>query len=62
MSGFNFEDVLHFEIVPDGRVVNAELNYQQLERVYDKLKEKYPSVSRRKRALFQQDNAKSLCR
>jgi histone-lysine N-methyltransferase SETMAR len=55
---WNYEGVLHFELVPDGRAVNAELYCQQLDHVYDKLKEKYPTLVRRKRALFQQDNAK----
>jgi histone-lysine N-methyltransferase SETMAR len=38
--------------------MNAELYCQQLDRVYDKLKKKYPTLVRRKRALFQQDNTK----
>ena len=50
--------MLHFELVPDGRSVNAELYYQQLDCVYDKLKEKYPIAVRRIRPFFQQDNAK----
>ncbi|CAF4758556.1 unnamed protein product, partial [Rotaria sp. Silwood2] len=41
---WNFEGVLHFELVPNGRAVNAELYCQQLDRVYDKLKEKYPTL------------------
>ncbi|CAF1582868.1 unnamed protein product [Adineta ricciae] len=56
---WNFEGVLHFELVPDGRAVNAELYCQPLDRVYDKLKAKYPTLFRWKRALFQQDNAKT---
>jgi histone-lysine N-methyltransferase SETMAR len=55
---WNFQGVLHFELVPNGRAINAELYCQQLDRVYDKLKEKYPALINRKRALFQQDNAK----
>ena len=55
---WNFEGVLHFELVPDGRAVNVELFCQQLNCVYDKLKEKYPIAVRRTRTLFQQDNAK----
>ena len=55
---WNFEGVLHFELVPNGRAINAELYCQQLDRVYDKLKEKYPALVNRKRALFQHDNAK----
>ena len=49
---WNFEGVLHFEPVPNGRAVKAKLYCQQLDRVYDKLKEKYPTLVRRKRALF----------
>jgi histone-lysine N-methyltransferase SETMAR len=55
---WNFEGILHFELVPNGRAINAELYCEQLDRVYDALVEKYPSLVRRKRALFQQDNAK----
>src|SRR4051812_47905942 len=55
---WNFEGVLHSELVLNGRAINAELYCQQLDRVYDKLKEKYPALVNRKRALFQQDNAK----
>jgi histone-lysine N-methyltransferase SETMAR len=55
---WNFEGIVHFELVPNGRAINAELYCQQLERVYDKLKEKYPALVNRKRALMQQDNAK----
>lgn len=55
---WNFEGVLHFEMVPYGKAIDAELYCQQLQRVYDKLKEKYPSLVNRKRAIFQQDNAK----
>ena len=45
--------------MPNGRAINAELYCEQLDRVYDALVEKCPSLVRRKRALFQQDNAKS---
>jgi histone-lysine N-methyltransferase SETMAR len=55
---WNFEGVVHFELVPNGRAINAELYCQQLDRVYNKLKEKYPALINRKRALIQQDNAK----
>lgn len=55
---WNFEGIVHFELVPNGRAINAELYCQQLDRVYDKLKENYPTLVNRKRALFQQDNAK----
>ena len=53
---WNFKGVLHFELVPNGSAVDSKLYCQQLDRVYDKLVEKYPTLIRRKRALFQQDN------
>lgn len=55
---WNFEGVLHFELIPNGCAINSDLYCQQLSRVYEKLKEKYPILVRRKRALFHQDNAK----
>ena len=50
--------MLHFELISNGRAVNAELYCRQLDRVYDKPKEKYPTLVRLRRTLFQQDNAK----
>jgi hypothetical protein len=38
---WNFEGVLHFEMVPEGRSVNADLYCQQLDRVYATIREKY---------------------
>lgn len=55
---WNFEGIVHFELVPNGRAINAELYCQQLERVYSKLKDKYPVLVNRKRVLMHQDNAK----
>ena len=49
--------MVHFELVPDGRAVNAELYNKQLERVYNILTQRYPTLIRRKRALLQHDNA-----
>ncbi len=53
---WNVDGVVHFELVPDGRAVNAELYSEQLERVYNVLKQRYPTLIRRKRALLQHDN------
>ena len=50
--------MVHFELVPNGRAVSAELYCQQLEQVYEKLKQKYPALINQKRVLMQQDNAK----
>ena len=55
---WNFEGILHFELAPNGRAINVELYCEQLDRVYDALVEKHPSLVRRKRALFQQGNTK----
>ncbi|UYV84024.1 hypothetical protein LAZ67_X000896 [Cordylochernes scorpioides] len=49
-------DVLHFELVPNGRSVDADLYCEQLERVYTKLTEKYSSLICRKCVLLQTDN------
>ena len=54
---WNFEGILYFELVPNGRAINAEIYCEQLDRVYDALVGKYPSLVRWKRALFQQENA-----
>jgi histone-lysine N-methyltransferase SETMAR len=54
---WNFEGVLHFELVPHGRAVNAELYTQQLDCVYEVLKSRYPALVNRRCALLQHDNA-----
>ena len=53
----NVDGVVHFELVTDGRAVNAELYSEQLECVYNALKQRYPALIRRKRTLFQRNNA-----
>lgn len=57
---WNFQGVIHFELVPEGRAINAELYSQQLERMYGALGERYPALlhRNRKRVLLQQDNAR----
>jgi [histone H3]-lysine36 N-dimethyltransferase SETMAR len=54
---WNFEGVIHFELVPEGRAVNANLYTQQLDRVYAVLCERYPALVNRNRVLLQHDNA-----
>ena len=48
--------MLHFELVPNDSAVDSKLYCRQLGRVYEKLVEKYQTIIRRKRALFQQDS------
>jgi len=55
---WNFERVIHFELIPNGVVVDVDLYCVQLDRMFVKLQQKYPSLFNRKRALLQQDNAK----
>jgi histone-lysine N-methyltransferase SETMAR len=43
--------------VPDGRTINVEVHFQQLEKLYMVLLEKYPALVNRKHVLLQQDNA-----
>ena len=54
---WDVDGVVHFELIADGQAVNAELYSEQLERVYNVLTQRYPTLIRRKRALLQHDNA-----
>ena len=52
------DSIMHFELVPNGHAIRAKLYYQQLERVYEYLKQKYLALINQKCILIQQDNAK----
>jgi histone-lysine N-methyltransferase SETMAR len=54
---WNFEGVIHFELVPNNCAIDAELYSAQLDRMYAELRRKYPALVNRKRVLLQQDNA-----
>ena len=54
----NFEGVIHCELVPNGRIIKADLYCAQLDWMYAALTEKCPALANRKRVLFQQDNVK----
>jgi histone-lysine N-methyltransferase SETMAR len=54
---WNFEGPLHWELVPDGRAMDANLYAEQLQRVHQVLCSRYPAMVNRKRALLQHDNA-----
>jgi [histone H3]-lysine36 N-dimethyltransferase SETMAR len=54
---WNFEGVIHFELIPGGRAINAEMYSQQLEQMYGALGERYPALVNGKRVLLQQNNA-----
>lgn len=55
---WNFEGVIHFELVPNGRTIDSDMYCAQLDRMYAALSQKYPALVNRKRVLLQQDNAK----
>ena len=55
---WNYEGVIHFELVPNGRTVNSSLYCEQLHRVYEILCNRYPALVNRNAVLLQQDNAK----
>lgn len=55
---WNYEGLIYYELVPDGLTINSDTYCQQLEKVYEILKKKYPSMINRKAALLQQDNAR----
>ena len=48
---WNFEGVIHWEFVPNGRAVDADLYSQQLERVHEILRQRYPALFNRNSSL-----------
>ena len=54
---WNYQGVLHYEFIPEGRAVNAELYCAHLDRVYNILKDKYPALVNQNRVLLQFNNA-----
>jgi histone-lysine N-methyltransferase SETMAR len=55
---WNYEGLIYYELVADGRTINAEVYSQKLEKMYTVLLENYPGLVNRKRVLLQQDNAR----
>lgn len=55
---WNVDGILQFELIPKGHAVTADLYSEQLGRVYETLKQKYPKLISRKQALLLHDNAK----
>ena len=56
---WNFEGVIHWEFVPNGHAVDVDLYSQQLERVHEILRRRYPALFDRNRVLLQQDNMRT---
>jgi len=55
---WNYHGVIHYELVPNGRAVNADLYSEQLERVHQAIRQLYPALVNRGRVLLQHDNAR----
>ena len=55
---WNFEGVIHFELVSNDRTINSELYCAQLDRMYAEVGKKFSALINRKHVLLQQDNAK----
>ena len=53
----NYEGPIHFELVPSGHGITAQLYSEQLERMYEVLKRKYHALVNRKHVLLHQSNA-----
>ena len=56
---WNFEGVIHWDFVPNGRAVDADFYSQQLERVHDILSRRYPALSNQNRVILLKDIARS---
>jgi len=54
---WNYQGIVHFELLRDGLAVNATLYTQQLERVHEVLRTRYPGLVNRNQVLLQHDNA-----
>jgi histone-lysine N-methyltransferase SETMAR len=54
---WNYEGLIYYELVPDGRTINAEVYSNKLEKIYTVLLEEYPALVNRKLVLLQQENA-----
>ena len=54
---WNFEGPVYWELVPQSRTVDGTLYAEQLQRVYDIVRRRYPALVNRKRLLLQFDNA-----
>ena len=56
---WNFEGVIHWKFVPNGRAVDTDIYSQQLERVHEILRQRYPALVNRNWVLLQQGNGRS---
>jgi histone-lysine N-methyltransferase SETMAR len=55
---WDFNGVIHFELLKPGETITAEVYCQQLERLQQKLSDKRPALINRKGVILQHDNAR----
>jgi histone-lysine N-methyltransferase SETMAR len=54
---WNYEDLIYYELVPDGCMIDADVHSKQFEKMYMVLLKKYPVLVNQKHMFLQQDNA-----
>ena len=54
---WNYQGIIYFELLRDGRAVNGPLYAEQLDRVHQVLRTRYPALVNRNQVLLQHDNA-----
>ena len=55
---WNYQGVIHYELIPGGRTINSDLYSEQLRKVCQVVRERYPALVNRRRLLLQHDNAR----
>jgi len=55
---WNYQGVIHYELIPGGRTINSDLYSEQLQKVCQVVRERYPALVNRRRLLLQHDNAR----
>jgi histone-lysine N-methyltransferase SETMAR len=55
---WNYQGIIHYELIPDGRSVNSDIYSNQLRRVYEILWARYPEFVDKRQLLLQHDNAR----
>ena len=54
-----FKEIVYFELLPDNITINSEVNWNQLDKLSDALKEKKSELVNRNGEVFHQDNARA---
>ena len=55
---WDYQGIIHFELLPEGQTINAQVYCEQLDRLNEKLLVQRPYLVNRKGVIFHQDNAR----